>query len=108
MAYVLKYPVKKVPGDQTSWVIRQAGVYHKHDSGLQTNTWLLVFPNRESFSAGQTIDAMSRENHPLGAHVALHFTHLPRWRWYMADFQKRFEEAVSATKGPPRAQAASS
>lgn len=98
IAYMFKYPVQKTPGNPKTWEIRQSGVYHKQELGLQANTWLLIFPNRESFSPTKIADTMTKSRHPLDAHIEYHFAHLRQWRWYMADLEKEFEKAVSGAE----------
>lgn len=95
IAYVYKYPVRKSRDDIDFWFIRQGGVYHKYTSDPRKNHWLLVFPNAESFSPGEVVDAFTAGKHPLAPHLAFHFAHLGQWRWYMADFHAKVETAVS-------------
>lgn len=94
-AYVFKYPVRKVCEGLEFWFIRQGGIYHKYASDSQKNTWLLIFPNADSLSPEAAVDIMTADKHPLAPHLALHFSHLVQWRWYMADFHAKLETAVS-------------
>lgn len=87
--------MRKTRDDVDFWFIRQGGVYHKYASDPRTNHWLLIFPNAESFSAEEVVDILKDEEHPLAPHLALHFSHLIQWRWYMAAFHEKVEMTVS-------------
>jgi hypothetical protein len=99
---VLKYPVRKTRDHLNFWFIRQSGVYHKYASDPRLNHWLLIFPNAESYSASDVANIMTDEEHPLGPHLALHFSHIIQWRWYMADFHGKVEAAVSEEPVTPK------
>lgn len=94
IAYVLKYPVQKVCEGESMWFIRQGGVYHQHNYGMGTDVWLLIFPNAQTCSSEEISDLMTAEEHPLSAHLALYFSRLGQWRWYMSSFETKLELAV--------------
>ncbi|CAI6094540.1 unnamed protein product [Clonostachys chloroleuca] len=82
--YTLKYPELKAIGDEeTTWVIRQCGLYHQNDLRSKQNTWLLFFPNTQSSSAQLMIDHVGEDEHPLQAHMSFYFSHFNNWRWQM-------------------------
>lgn len=94
IAYVLKYPFQKVCEGESMWFIRQGGVYHQHNYDLGTDLWLLIFPNAETSSTEEIADLMTEEDHPLSPHLALYFSRLGQWRWYMSSFETKLELAV--------------
>lgn len=80
---------------EVAWVIRQNGIYHQHDLDSQQSTWMLLFPNQESYSSEKIVDTMNLGQHPFQPHIGFHFAHFQNWRWYMADLEKQFHDLVS-------------
>lgn len=83
----------KIPGDESTWVIQQNGVYHQYDMETKQNTWMLFFPNCESYSSEKIIGNMKGQ-HPLQPHLSFHFANIDQWRWYMVGLEKEFHELV--------------
>lgn len=81
-------------GSENTWVIRQNGVYHQYDQESKQSTWMLFFPNRESYFPDKIISSMKAQ-HPLQPHLEFHFVHFDQWRWYIINLEKQYHELVS-------------
>ncbi|KAH8652902.1 hypothetical protein BGZ61DRAFT_575095 [Ilyonectria robusta] len=92
-SYIFKYPERKALGKgNVTWVIRQIGLYHQYSLESEKNTWLLIFPNRQSYSLDRVTEIMDLDEHPLQPHLCWQSAHIQNWRWYMVDLEKEFHE----------------
>jgi hypothetical protein len=97
MSYVFKYAESKVNDDgKAVWAIRQTGLYQRYDLAAQTHAWFVVLPNYTSCDAEQLVDMFSTGTHPLQAHIEFFCLRLRNWRWYISDFEKRYQKSVSS------------
>lgn len=97
LCYVFKYPETKAPvGERkdSSWIIRQIGLYHQYSLGCDQSTWMLVFNNRRSYDDDEVAAIMKPDKHPLQPHIDFHFEHIYNWRWYMVDLEKHLQNLV--------------
>jgi hypothetical protein len=94
LTYIFKFPEKKLNEEgEAIWVVRQTGVYQQHDLVTQKHIWLMIFPNREMDSTQNIVQ--NHAEHPLQPHLALISSRIHHWRWYLSDFDKRHQKAVS-------------
>ncbi|KAI0136669.1 hypothetical protein BJ170DRAFT_24585 [Xylariales sp. AK1849] len=96
ISYVFKYPDTKLNDEgDVIWVIRQIGLYHRYELSDQKNTWLMVFPNHQCSSPEEISKLMGQGGHPLCPHVQFLLYRLRSWRWYMDDFEKRYQKSAA-------------
>ncbi|KAH7120583.1 hypothetical protein EDB81DRAFT_232579 [Dactylonectria macrodidyma] len=91
ISYIFKYPERKAIGkEKVAWVIRQIGLYHQYSLQSEKSTWMLIFPNHQSYSLDRVAEIMDPDKHPLEPHISFQSTHIQSWRWFMADLEKEF------------------
>lgn len=75
------------------YVIRQTGVYQKFDLKEKTCLWVLINPTPDSAAHRRVVDGFlnyqtEMEQNPLWLHSVIHASYYPRWREYLAAYEK--------------------
>lgn len=95
ISYIFKYPELKKESDETSWAIRQIGVYQQYSKSTKNSLW--VFLHCQQGSRGQkritelleqASGAKSAYKHSVVPHLLLLSCYLYNWQKYMAFYEK--------------------
>jgi hypothetical protein len=94
-SYIFRYPELKNESDESSWAIRQIGVYQQYSKSTKNSVW--VFLHCQQGSRGQKLitellekasGAKSAYKHPAVVHLLLLSCYLYNWQKYMAFYEK--------------------
>jgi hypothetical protein len=108
ISYIFKYPELKNEADETSWAIRQIGVYQQYSKSTKNSLW--VFLHCQQGSRGQRLitelleqapGAKSAYKHPVVPHLLLLSCYLYNWQKYMAFYEKELLTRVCTPFKPP-------
>jgi hypothetical protein len=103
ISYIFKYPELKNESDETSWAIRQIGVYQQYSKSTKNSVW--VFLHCQQGSRGHKLirellekasGAKSAYKHPAVLHLLLQSCYLYNWQKYMAFYEKELLARVCA------------
>ena len=101
ISYIFKYPELKNESDETSWAIRQIGVYQQYSKSTKNSVWVVL--HCQQGSRGQKLitellerasGAKSAYKHPAVLHLLLQSCYLYNWQNYMAFYEKELVERV--------------
>ncbi|CAI6332911.1 unnamed protein product [Periconia digitata] len=75
------------------YVIRQTGVYQKYNMKEKSSLWILINPVPESAAHRRIVDAFlhhqeEMDQNPLWLHYVIQASYFPRWREYLAIYEK--------------------
>ena len=84
------------------YVIRQTGVYQKFNLMEKTCLWILVNPVPDSAAHRRVVNALLNyqeeiEQNPLWLHCVIQGSYFPRWREYLAAYEKRLLPLADTT-----------
>ncbi|KAF2473418.1 uncharacterized protein BDR25DRAFT_282954 [Lindgomyces ingoldianus] len=101
MFYTFRYAEYKGHPNEP-YVIRQTGVYQKFHLKEKTCLWILVNPVPDSAAHRRVVDAFlnyqkEMEQNPLWLHCVVLASYFPRWREYLAAYEKRLLPLADTT-----------
>ena len=99
--YTFRYAVYKGHPNEP-YVIRQTGIYQKFNLKEKTCLWVLVNPVPDSAAHHRVVDAFlnyqkEMEQNPLWLHYVIQASYFPRWREYLAAYEKRLLPLADTT-----------
>ncbi|KAI0889173.1 uncharacterized protein GGS22DRAFT_153353 [Annulohypoxylon maeteangense] len=96
IGYTIRYPELKPSGEQ--WVIRQSGLYYRHDATTSQTVSVLFSPTPNS-TAHQKIEdyLLSTDFDPCHIHEILFGAYFPAFRKYIASLEAKLLPITSST-----------
>jgi hypothetical protein len=104
LTYLARYYEKR----ETSWKLRQTGVYHAYTQSSESHLFILLHPREDSIFQAELekfVGDMSRTAllvaRPLAVHELLFQSYIGNWRIFLRDKGSDFLRSVSCTQGKP-------